>query len=82
MPRYYFKLIGAFTGEPERDLLVETGTTVGEVKAALKKRYHLAPFLEVKVIHEGRTLTEDDKVWERVVGAPKKKPITFLAVRS
>ncbi len=78
--RYYFKLVGVIN-DAERDIKFDpTRLSVGEVKDLLKKRYNLAPFLEVKIIHAGKTLVEDDIPWSRVVGDPPKKPITFMAV--
>ncbi|MHA1732398.1 MAG: hypothetical protein ACTSU5_10660 [Promethearchaeota archaeon] len=78
--RYYFRLIGVTT-EAERDLKFDpTRHSVGEVKQLLKKRYNLAPFLEVKILHDGKALTEDEIPWSRVVGDPPKRPITIMAV--
>lgn len=78
MPRYYFKLIGVLSGA-ERDILIEYEDSVGDVKEKLKKRYHLAPRLAVRILHEGRTL-DDEESWGSAIGSPPKRPITFMAV--
>ena len=80
MPSITFKLLGAIGDRAERQILVNSELSIGEIKALVKKEFKLVPNARVTFLHLGKRygIEEDHFVFKRLPIDPKKEKITVI----
>lgn len=84
MTLYRFKLMASLdeSGEREIEISKDPNISVGDVKVLVKQAFKFAPSIQVSLIVEGKTLSDDHHKWNKVVSInPRKDVIRVIGTR-
>ena len=80
MPLYCFKLMASISDRGVRDIILKEELTVAEVKEIVKKEFRFPPTLDVSLLLDGITLSDNTR-WAQVAAVPNKTIIRVMGTR-
>ena len=80
MPSITFKLLGAIGDRSERQILVDSELSIGEIKALVKTEFKLVPNARITFLHLGKRYgtEEDHYVFKRLPIDPRKEKVMVV----
>ncbi|MGQ4875173.1 MAG: hypothetical protein ACP6IY_13990 [Promethearchaeia archaeon] len=80
MPSITFKLMGVFSDIGERQILVDSEATLGEIKELVKKEFKIVPNAVITFLHAGKRygMEEDHIPFKRIPIDPRTEKITVI----
>ncbi len=80
MPSITFKLLGAIGDRSERQILIDSELSIGDIKKLVKTEFKLVPNAKITFLHMGKRygIEEDHLAFKRLPIDPKKEKITVI----
>jgi len=80
MPSINFKLLGAIGDRSERQILVDSELSIGEIKKLVKAEFKLVPNAKITFLHLGKRYgsEEDHVAFKRLPIDPRKEKIMVV----
>ena len=80
MPSITFKLLGAIGDRSERQILVDSELSIGEIKALVKTEFKLVPNARIAFLHLGKRYgtEEDNYAFKRLPIDPRKEKVMVV----
>jgi hypothetical protein len=80
MPSITFKLMGVFDEKGERQILIDSELSIGDIKTLIKKEFKLVPNAKITFLHLGKRYgdSEDHISFKRIAIDPKKEKIQVI----
>lgn len=78
MPSITFKLMGIISDSGERQILIDSESTLKEVKNIVRKSFKLVPNSKISFLHQGKRYSDDDLLFKYLSVDPRKEKITVI----
>ena len=80
MPSITFKLLGVIGENSERQILIDSELSIGEIKLIVRKEFKIVPNAKITFLHLGKRYgeTEDTYSFRRLPIDPRKEKVTVI----